>query len=102
MARVVLTDSADANSTVIYDDLNVAAGKRTAQKYRGLFKRLYEHLAAFPDSGAPRPKIGPDIRIGVVAPYIIIYRHSESDNAVVVLRIVHGRRKITGQMLRRR
>ena len=101
MARVVFTESADADSAAIYEDLNIAAGKRTAQKYRGLFKRLYEHLSAFPESGAPRPKLGPNIRTGVVAPYIVIYRRSEDDNAVIVLRIVHGRRKITGKMLRR-
>jgi toxin ParE1/3/4 len=59
-------------------------------------------LASFPDSGAPRPKIGPKIRIGVVAPYIVSYRHSENDNAVIVFRIVRGRREITGKMLRRR
>ncbi len=101
MAHVVFTDSADADSAVIYADLNAKAGKRTALKYRGLFKGLYEHLAIFPESGAPRPKIGVRIRIGVVAPYIILYRYSEADNTVIVLRIVHGRRKITGKMLQR-
>jgi toxin ParE1/3/4 len=43
--------------------------------------------------------LGSNIRIGIVSPYIVIYRHSEGDDTVTLLRIVHGRRKITGKML---
>jgi toxin ParE1/3/4 len=56
-------------------------------------------LADFPDTGAPRPKIGSNIGIGVVSPYVVIYRHTEADGAVRVLRIVHGSRWITGKLL---
>ena len=72
---------------------------RTAVKFRELFKAVYERLGDHPDSGAPRPAIAPNIRIGVVSPYIVIYRHNVDDGAVTVLRIVHGRRRITGAML---
>jgi toxin ParE1/3/4 len=57
-------------------------------------------LAGFPDSGAPHSKIGAKIRIGVVSPYIVIYRHTVADSLARVLRIVHGSRKITGRLLR--
>lgn len=100
MARVVFTAAADADMAGIFDDLYVKAGKPTVIKYRAAFRTLYEHLADFPDSGAPRPKIGAKIRIGVVSPYIVIYRHAEADSLVRVLRIVHGRRKITGKLIR--
>jgi hypothetical protein len=30
----------------------------------------------------------------------VIYKHDEADDAIKVLRIVHGRRKITGKLLR--
>jgi toxin ParE1/3/4 len=99
MARVVFTASADADSAFVLDDLNAKAGKLTVVKYRSLFKTLYEVLAAFPDSGAPRPRLGSEIRIGIVSPYIVIYRHTEADNLVTVLRIVHGSRKITAELL---
>ena len=98
-ARIVFTESADSDSAYIYADLHGKAGTPTVVKYRALFRRLYERLADFPKSGAPRPKLGPHIRVGIVSPYIVIYRYSEADNSVIVLRIVHGRRKITGKLL---
>lgn len=98
--RVTFTAAADADAAAIFDDLYSKAGKSTVIKYRDALKTLYAHLAEFPDSGAPRPKIGPRIRIGIVHPYIVIYRHTEADGAVRVLRIVYGRRKITGKLLR--
>ena len=97
--RIVFTESADSDSSYIYADLHGKAGTPTVVKYRALFRRLYERLADFPKSGAPRPKLGPHIRVGIVSPYIVIYRYSEADNSVNVLRIVHGRRKITGKLL---
>ena len=100
MARVSFTPAADADAAFIFDDLHAKAGKSTVLEYRGALRTLYEHLAELPDSGAPRPRIGPNIRIGIVHPYIVIYRNSEADGAVRVLRLVHGSRKITGKLLR--
>jgi plasmid stabilization system protein ParE len=68
MASVVFTAAADADAAFIFDDLYTKAGKPTVVKYRAAFKTLYEHLADFPDSGAPRPKVGSKIRIGIVSP----------------------------------
>ncbi len=99
MARVILSSSASADQASILQDLNTKAGLWTAIKFRELFSALYERLGNHPDSGAPRPAIAPNIRIGVVSPYIVIYRHSADDNTVTVLRIVHGRRRITGALL---
>lgn len=39
-------------------------------------------------------------RIGIVSPCIVIYRFREDEQIVTVLRIVHGRRRITGALLR--
>jgi len=100
MARLVFTAAADADADSIYQYLYTKAGKPTVVKYRAAFKSLYEHLAEFSNSGAPRPKIGSEIRIGIVHPYIVIYRHTEADRIVRVLRIVYGSRKITGKLLR--
>jgi toxin ParE1/3/4 len=47
-----------------------------------------------------RPALGPDIRIGVILPYIVIYSHTETDGIVRVLRIVHGSRRVSGKLLR--
>jgi plasmid stabilization system protein ParE len=34
-----------------------------------------------------------------VPPYIVIYDHEQAADLVTVLRIVHGRRRITGKLL---
>jgi toxin ParE1/3/4 len=99
MARVVVTSSADADIHAIQIDLAKLAGTRIAARYTALFERLYDRLAEHPDSGAPRPVLGTDIRIGIVLPYIVIYRHHEADDVVTVLRIVHGRRKIAATLI---
>jgi toxin ParE1/3/4 len=100
VARVVITPSADADTAEIIAYLDAKAGYGVAARYNAAFEQFYDLLAGFPDSGAPRPKIGAKIRIGVVSPYIVIYRHTEADGLVRVLRIVHGSRKITGRLLR--
>jgi toxin ParE1/3/4 len=99
MVRVIVTASADADIDAIQTDLAKAAGIRVAEKYTALFERLYDRLAGHPDSGAPRPALGKDIRIGIVLPYIVIYRHGDADDALTVLRIVHGRRKISAKLI---
>ena len=99
MARILIAASADADYAAIIADLAAKAGWQTATRYDSLFERLYDRLAAHPDSGAPRPTLGRNIRIGIVAPYIIIYRNDHDQDTVTILRIVHGRRRISGQML---
>jgi len=100
MARLVLASSADADYAEIINDLAAKAGWRTAAKYDELFEELFDRLTDHPHSGAPRPAFGQNIRIGIVMPYIVLYRNDDDGNTVTVLRIVHGRRRITAQMLR--
>jgi toxin ParE1/3/4 len=99
MARVTFTASAAADSAAILSDLNAKAGRQIATKFGNGFTKLYDRLAGHPESGPPRPALGPNIRIGIVSPYIIIYRYIEADDVITVLRIVHGHRKIAGKLL---
>lgn len=100
MARVIVTPSADADTAEILAYLAAKAGYGVAARYNASFERLYDNLADFPASGSPRPKIGAGVHIGIVSPYVVIYRHTEATGAVRVLRIVHGSRRITGRLLR--
>jgi toxin ParE1/3/4 len=100
VTRVVITASADADTADIIDDLTGKAGAHVAARYNADFDALYRCLERFPESGAPRRKLGPTVRIGVVFPYVVFYRYVEADDAVLVLRVLHGRRKITRRMLR--
>jgi toxin ParE1/3/4 len=99
MARVVVTSAADADTCEIQTYLARNAGAVVASRYTMLFERLYERLAEYPDSGALRPALGHNIRVGVVAPFIVMYRHERDADTVTVLRIVHGRRRIAGNLL---
>jgi toxin ParE1/3/4 len=99
MARIVITPLAGIDTRGILLDLAGLAGRATAAKYAGLFEQLFDRLEDHPASGAPRPALGPQIRFGIVPPYIVIYQHAEVDDTVTVLRVVHGRRRITGRLL---
>ncbi len=72
----------------------------TALKFSDLFDRLYERLESHPEGGAPRPDLGRHIRIGVVTPYLVIYRYAAENDTVTVLRLLDGRRRISGKLLR--
>jgi toxin ParE1/3/4 len=101
MARVIVSLLAQADSDGIVTDLaKKKAGYNVAARYATWFEAIYTRLAAHPDSGPPRPAIGPDIRIGIAAPYIVIYGHDVASDTVTIFRIVHGRRKISGKLLR--
>jgi len=99
MAGINFTSAAKEDSRSIFADLQTKTGTYTVEKYRAAFDRLYDHFSCFPDSGAPRRKLGPAVRMGVVFPYVVFYRYVEADDAVLVLRILDGRRKITRRML---
>jgi toxin ParE1/3/4 len=75
------------------------AGSNLAARYVASFEQLYDRLADHPGSGARRPSLGPHVRIGIVPPYIVINEHDPAGDTVIILRIVHGRRKITGDLL---
>ena len=69
-----------------------------ADRYAGAFSELYGSLADFPGIGAPRPSLGAQTRRHV-RPYVIIYDYIEDDEEVTVLRILHGSRKITRDLM---
>jgi toxin ParE1/3/4 len=99
MARIIITETASADQTAILEGLNAKAGKRTAVKFRSLFAALYDRLAVHPAIGPRRVALGPSIRIGIVTPYLVIYRHSENDGTVTILRVIDGRRDITDELI---
>ena len=100
MTPVIVSQRAEADEIEILEYLANVAGRSTALAYGNRFRALYRLLSEHPDSGAPCPSVGRSVRHSVIFPYIILYRHD--GGAVHILRVVHGRRRITGSMLRRR
>jgi plasmid stabilization system protein ParE len=99
MARVVVTAAAKHDVRRILSDLNERAGDRIAAKYAAELKAGYRRLGTSPQIGPPRPVLGPTTRIVIVLPYLVIYEY-EAD-VVTVLRVLHGKRSINRDLLRR-
>jgi toxin ParE1/3/4 len=98
MTRVIVSPRADADTDEIITYLANRAGAATADKYDALFNEVYDRLAVHPDMYAARLRLGPKVRAAIVAPYLVIYEHTIPD-VVHVLRILHGRRRLTPALL---
>jgi toxin ParE1/3/4 len=101
MTRLALSTQAYLDVEGSLTDLTVKAGPLIAAKYDGIFERIYDRLVEHPNSGARRPILGENVRIAVAAPFIVIYKYGEESDVVTVLRIVDGRRRISGRLLPR-
>lgn len=101
MTRLVVTADAEKDTDAILSYLEREAGSAVAEKYGRRFRAKIEDLLRWPESGAPRPNLGGAVRIAVVSPYIMFYEHDLRDDTLMLLRILHGRRKITNRLLHR-
>ena len=99
MAKLIVSLQAQADEACIIRDLAGKAGRPVAEKYAVSIDELFVRLMAFPESGAPRPSIGKRVRIGVIWPYVVLSEYTAAMDTITILRIVHGRRRITGRML---
>jgi toxin ParE1/3/4 len=95
--EVVLAPRARRDLTNLYDYLEERAGPRVAQSYIDRLDGLFDLLGDFPGIGASRPELGPMVHSTGLWPYVVLYHVSEM--IVHVLRVVHGRRNITSEML---
>lgn len=100
MAHITISPEADTDTAAILDDLAIKAGARVADRYEAEFDTIYNRLAAHPECGAPRPRLGKHVRICVAPPYVVFYEHLRADDRILILRIAHGRRKITRKFVR--
>lgn len=73
------------------------AGFVTAERYTQRIEEVFDLLGTFPEAGAPRPEFGPGVRTKIIAPYVMFYVFD--DNRVDILRICHGKRRITRDLV---
>jgi toxin ParE1/3/4 len=99
MARVFLSTLARQDVRDILADLSERAGSAVARRYGDDFKRIYRSLAQFPAGGSPRRSLGSDVRVKIVYPYVVFYE--DAADTVMILRILHGHRDITVDLLAR-
>jgi toxin ParE1/3/4 len=95
--RIVVSEQADADASSILVYRTSKAGFAIAEQYIRALDELYERLASYPKSGAPRPELGLQTRICLVAPYIVIY--DANPGTVTILRVLHGHREMTRALL---
>jgi len=101
MTRLVVTPEADADASEIITYLHREAGIRVAETYKARFEHMLSRLVEVPRMGAPRPVLGLDTRVVLVRPYLLIYDFTPDHNTLTLLRILHSRRNITPELLRR-
>ena len=97
MARLLFAPGARDDLRELLATLIEKAGRPVAAAYADRFRSTLRRIETFPSSGAPRPKLGASIRIAVVSPYILIYRTTAG--GVQIVRVLHGRRKVTRRMI---
>ena len=101
MTRLRVAADAETDTTEILDALETKAGAAVAARYAERFRRAVERLIEMPRSGASRAVLGPHARRVVVPPYILIYDYIPGDGTVILLRVLHGRRRITAETRQR-
>ncbi len=100
MTSVIVAPEARADVARIIAHLASVASLATASRWNDRLWSAIDEIAEFPGSGAPRPQLGANVRIKIVTPYLIIYEHVRGADTADVLRVVHGRRRITTKLLR--
>ena len=100
MTRLAVSFLAQADTVQIARYLVANAGEAVANRYVAAFDRLYMRLVDHPESGVPRPSLGKHVRIGIVLPYIIFYEYYKTEGVVIIMRVMHGQRKITKRSLK--
>jgi toxin ParE1/3/4 len=99
MTRVIVSAKARGDFRDIISYLSRNAGSAVAKRYSVRIDDCVVLIAERPRIGAPRPGLGPGVRIRTIRPYVLIY--SFSGESVEILRLLHGKRKITRRKLPR-
>jgi toxin ParE1/3/4 len=95
--KIIIADRADDDLLEIYSYL-YRQSPAAADRLAGDIDRCLANLAAFPFSGSPRPRLGPDIRSVIALPYIIF--HAVRRDHIAVLRVLHGSRNVDDELFR--
>ena len=101
MARLIVTSRARADIRQIIDYLEAHAGRSVALRFALEFDAAFDQIAELPMIGSPRAEFGPYTRLWIVNPYLVYYDFDAAGDIAVMLRVLHGHRLITMDMLRR-
>ena len=100
MTRLVVTADAETDTNDILEYLEPEAGSRIAEDYGRRFRAAIVRFVDLPETGARWPALGQNVRIAIVYPYIFVYEYTPREDVVTLLRVLHGRRNITRELLK--
>jgi plasmid stabilization system protein ParE len=101
MAEFRLSSAAQTDFDEITDYLMEVAGRTIAADYGERLRAAVNRVAESPGIGAPRQHLGPETRLIIVGRYLIFYDGGPDSDTVHVLRILHGSRNITPELIAR-
>jgi len=101
VTRLIVTSNAQRDMACILAYLEHEANPIVAEEFGRDVRRAVLRLVQFPDSGAPRPELGTDVRVVVVYPYLLLYEHQPRHADLTLLRVLHGKATITAEILMR-
>ena len=100
-ARLIVSNAARADARNILDYLRAEGSERTALRYALSFNATIDRIAELPHSGSPRRQYGPNVRVVIIDPYLMFYETDPAGQEVRLLRILHGVRNISEELIRR-
>ncbi|MBI4182882.1 MAG: type II toxin-antitoxin system RelE/ParE family toxin [Proteobacteria bacterium] len=96
MRRLVLVEAAQADLRDIARYTGREWGEAQKRRYLEAIRKRLAGVRRRPGLGAPREEIGPGYRSTSCGRHVIFYR--ETEDAVVVLRILHARMDVGGRL----
>lgn len=97
MTAVVVSPAAEADLGAIIDHYLIAAGIEVAAGFLTAWDRCMAHIAEFSASGSPRlaePLDMAGLRVWPVKGFPQLALYSETESAVVILRVLHSARDL--------
>jgi plasmid stabilization system protein ParE len=101
MATIRLSQAAQEDFEEVIDRLREISSRGVAAKYAEQIRAKINLLADFPGAGTPRMALGLETRVASVEPYLIFYDGGPQSEVMHVLRILHGHRDITPELIAR-
>jgi toxin ParE1/3/4 len=99
MTVLRVTQKAARDIDEIFEYLANLAGRRTAEHHFLRLQTTIDRLLDWPESAQRRTEFGANIRLAVVAPYVVIYRYERVTEHLTVLRVLHERQNMTSDMI---
>ena len=96
--KVTVSGNADADLLLILTKSIESWGANRAVEYRLGLNASIAMLGDHPEIGKRLPNLGSNVRRQVYESHIIVYENT-SDGQVLILRVVHGSRRLTKRLL---